>query len=374
MSKAVLFLEDGFYQEGNLLGAPGETMGEVVFNTSMSGYQEIITDPSYKGQIVCMTYPLIGNYGVNSKDMESGKIQTEGFIIKERSKIVSNWQAEESLEDYLKKYDIVGIDGIDTRAVTKHLRVKGSMRGIISSKEFNKEKLKSKLQGCPPIEGRDLVKEVIGDNNQWEPSSGNKPLEEDRKHRVVVIDCGVKRSILNNLSQHFKDVVLVPGKSSLKDVLDLNPDGILFSNGPGDPAGVPYVVDLAKSILQEVKSGSIKASIMGICLGHQILGLAMGGNSYKLKFGHHGGNHPVKDLKTDKIDITAQNHNFCVDIDSLPEELETTHINLYDKTPEGMQHKELQLFSVQFHPEAGPGPFDAHYIFGKFKKMVGEYK
>lgn len=283
MSKAVLFLEDGFYQEGNLLGAPGETMGEVVFNTSMSGYQEIITDPSYKGQIVCMTYPLIGNYGVNSKDMESGKIQTEGFIIKERSKIVSNWQAEESLEDYLKKYDIVGIDGIDTRAVTKHLRVKGSMRGIISSKEFNKEKLKSKLQGCPPIEGRDLVKEVIGDNNQWEPSSGNKPLEEDRKHRVVVIDCGVKRSILNNLSQHFKDVVLVPGKSSLKDVLDLNPDGILFSNGPGDPAGVPYVVDLAKSILQEVKSGSIKASIMGICLGHQILGLAMGGNSYKLK-------------------------------------------------------------------------------------------
>lgn len=374
MSKAVLFLEDGFYQEGNLLGAPGETMGEVVFNTSMSGYQEIITDPSYKGQIVCMTYPLIGNYGVNSKDMESGKIQTEGFIIKERSKIVSNWQAEESLEDYLKKYDIVGIDGIDTRAVTKHLRVKGSMRGIISSKEFNKEKLKSKLQGCPPIEGRDLVKEVIGDNNQWEPSSGNKPLEEDRKHRVVVIDCGVKRSILNNLSQHFKDVVLVPGKSSLKDVLDLNPDGILFSNGPGDPAGVPYVVDLAKSILQEVKSGSIKASIMGICLGHQILGLAMGGNSYKLKFGHHGGNHPVKDLKTDKIDITAQNHNFCVDIDSLPEELETTHINLYDKTPEGMQHKELPLFSVQFHPEAGPGPFDAHYIFGKFKKMVGEYK
>ncbi len=378
MSKAVIFLEDGFYQEGNLIGASGKTVGEVVFNTSMTGYQEIITDPSYKGQIVCMTYPLIGNYGVNSKDTESDKVQVEGFIIKEKSQVYSNWQAEKSLDEYLKENNITGIEGVDTRAITRHIRLKGSMKGIISSVEFKKEKLQQELEKHPSIVGRDLVKEVVGDNKYtWTEGNWNKDIDtqkEKKDKKVTVIDCGVKHSILRNLKNYFGQVEVFPVHSELEKILGSEPQGILFSNGPGDPGGVIKAVDLAKKIIEKIKNGELRVGLMGICLGHQILGLALGGKTYKLKFGHHGGNHPVKDLETGKIDITAQNHNFCVDIDSLPKEMESTHINLYDNTSEGMRHKELPIFCVQFHPEAGPGPFDARHIFGRFRKIVDSVK
>ena len=371
MKKACLLLEDGFYQEGLPLGAEGEVIGEVVFNTSMTGYQEILTDPSYKGQIVCMTYPLIGNYGINSQDVESSQVQVEGFIIKEKSKIYSNWRAEKSLEEYLKENNIVGIEGVDTRAITKHLRVKGSMKGIISTTDFNLESLKEKLEKFPSIVGRDLVKEVFNNQvYQWEQPliSEFSPLISPQG-KVVVIDCGVKYSILRNLKVYFEKVVVTPPVISLEKILEFQPQGILFSNGPGDPEPVSYAIDLAKKIIANLEKGKLNLAVMGICLGHQILGLALGAKTYKLKFGHHGGNHPVKDLRTGKIDITSQNHNFCVDTQTLPEDIEITHINLYDNTPEGITHQRLPLFSVQFHPEAGPGPFDARYIFGKFKEI-----
>ena len=371
MKKACLLLEDGFYQEGLSLGTEGETIGEVVFNTSMAGYQEILTDPSYKGQIVCMTYPLIGNYGINSQDVESSQLQVEGFIIKEKSKIYSNWQAEKSLEEYLKENNIVGIEGVDTRAITKHLRVKGSMRGIISTTDFNLESLKEKLEKSPSIVGRDLVKEVFNSQvYEWEQPliSEFNPLISPQG-KAVVIDCGVKFSILRNLKVYFEKVIVTPPVISLEKILGFQPQGILFSNGPGDPEPVSYAIDLAKKIIANLEKEKLNLGVMGICLGHQILGLALGAKTYKLKFGHHGGNHPVKDLRTGKIDITSQNHNFCVDSQSLPEDIEITHINLYDNTPEGMAHKKLPLFSVQFHPEAGPGPFDARYIFGRFKEI-----
>jgi len=373
MKKACILLEDGFYQEGSPLGVEGETIGEVVFNTSMSGYQEILTDPSYKGQIVCMTYPLIGNYGVNSQDIESGGVKVEGFIIKERSKIVSNWRAGISLDEYLKKNNIVGIDGLDTRAITRHLRVEGSMKGIISSVDFDSNSLREKLEGFPSIVGRDLVKEVSGKEiYEWkEPLRNTQYAIRNTSHTAVVIDCGVKLSILRNLKTYFKKVVVVPADTSLAHILKLMPQGVLFSNGPGDPQPVSYAVKLAREIIEGLRKRELNLAVMGICLGHQILGLALGGKTYKLKFGHHGANHPVKDLSTGKIDITAQNHNFCIDQESLPADLATTHINLYDHTPEGMEHKSLPVFSVQFHPEAGPGPFDARYIFGKFRDLAG---
>ncbi len=364
--KAVIMLEDGFFQTADYFGAEGETLGEVVFNTSMSGYQEILTDPSYKGQIVCMTYPLIGNYGINSKDIESGWIQVKGFIVRERSRIISNWQAEKSLEDYLRDNNIIGIESVDTRAITRHIRMKGAMKGIISANEFNKENLKAKLDASVPIAGRDLVKEVLSkDVYEWDkdsPGCGDKT--------VVVIDCGVKFSILRNLKKHFKTVWVVPATISIAEILKLKPAGILFSNGPGDPEPVRYAINLAGEIIDRLKSGHINVAVMGICLGHQILGLAIGGKTYKLKFGHHGGNHPVKNLETGRIDITAQNHNFCLDTHSLPKQIKSTYINLYDKTSEGIEHRDLPVFSVQFHPEAGPGPFDAHYLFKKFEELA----
>ena len=370
--KACLLLEDGFYQEGLSLGFDGETIGEVVFNTSMSGYQEILTDASYKGQIVTMTYPLIGNYGVNPQDVESKKVQVEGLIIKERSRVVSSWRAEKSLEEYLRENKVVAIDGLDTRAITRHIRLKGSMKGVISTQDFDTKSLEAKLARFPSIVGRDLAQEVAGK----EPYQWDEMVEDEErkvspaKATVVVIDCGIKFSILRSLRAHFEKVIVVPAKTPLEKILEYKPRGILFSNGPGDPEPITYAAALAREIIAKLEKKEVKLAVMGICLGHQILGLALGGKTYKLKFGHHGGNHPVKDLATGRIDITAQNHNFCVDIESLPKEMEVTHVNLYDNTSEGMQHKKLPLFSVQFHPEAGPGPFDARYLFGRFRQMA----
>jgi carbamoyl-phosphate synthase small subunit len=375
--RAILLLEDGFYLEGVSFGKSGETIGEVVFNTSMAGYQEILTDPSYKGQIVCMTYPLIGNYGVNPYDVESAKIQVEGFIVKERSRVVSNWRAQRSLEDYLKQNSIVAMEGADTRAITKRLRERGSMKGIISTEDFDLKSLQEKLNRFPSIIGRDLVKEVTCQKTyEWNQDLGLRRIESRSKNKflVVAIDCGIKFSILRHLAEHFQKVIVVPATTPLREILKLKPQGILFSNGPGDPQPVKYVIETAKELVERLKRKEIKLGVMGICLGHQILGLAFGGRAQKLKFGHHGGNHPVKELGTGRIDITSQNHNFIIPPETVSrEDLIQTHINLYDHTPEGCQHKKLPIFSVQFHPEAGPGPFDAQYIFNRFEKIIKNY-
>ncbi|NWF52909.1 MAG: glutamine-hydrolyzing carbamoyl-phosphate synthase small subunit [Nitrospirae bacterium] len=391
MVKALLVLSDGTVFEGKNFGAEGETIGEVVFNTSMTGYQEILTDPSYKGQIVTMTYTQIGNYGVNSEDIESvGGPKVEGFIVKEYLPFPSNWRAEkfgvrgsehgaiQSLGDYLKKYGIVGIEGIDTRALTRHLRDNGSQMGIISTKDLNPASLLKKVMKHPGIVGIDLVKEVTSEKGyswkegvwKWIPTDVEIRNEDSviriphsTFKKVVVYDFGVKLSILRNLVNEGFDVSVVPATTPAEEVLDMNPDGILLSNGPGDPSSVTYAIKNTEKLLG-------KKPILGICLGHQIIGLALGGNTYKLKFGHHGGNHPVKDLKTGRVEITSQNHNFCVDIKSLRDQVELTHKNLYDGTEEGMKHVELPLFSVQYHPEAGPGPNDSNYIFKRFREMI----
>ncbi len=356
LKKAIIALEDGTIFEGASFGASGEKTGEVVFNTSMTGYQEILTDPSYKGQIVTMTYPLIGNYGVNEADFESSKPRAEGFIVKEYSLIASNWRSEKSLGDLLKENGIIGLEGIDTRALTKHIRIAGAMKAVISTENFERGNLIKKAKSSPGMVGRDLVKKVTSDKNyDW-----NK----EGKYRVVVIDCGVKYNILRELASRECRVTVVSAKTTTAEILKFKPDGLLISNGPGDPAEVPYVVETVKELLG-------KLPVFGICLGHQILGLSFGGKTYKLKFGHHGGNHPVKDLETGKLAITVQNHGFCVEIDSLNKnDIEITHINLNDQTLEGMRHRKLPVFSVQFHPEASPGPHDMNYLFDNFVKMI----
>jgi len=355
--RAILALEDGTIFEGKSFGASGERTGEVVFNTSMAGYQEILTDPSYKGQIVTMTYPLIGNYGVNLEDVESRKPFVEGFVVKECSRIASNWRSQKSLDEYLKEYNILGIENIDTRALTRHIRLQGAMKAAISDEELDGKRLVEKARESPGLVGRDLVREVTSNRIQhW---------NEEGKYKVVVIDCGVKFNILRKLAENDCRVTIVPYYTDTNKILAEKPDGIVLSNGPGDPAGVSYVVETVKGLIGELP-------IFGICLGHQILGLAFGGKTYKLKFGHHGANHPVKDLKTGKISITVQNHGFCVDIESLnKEDIEITHINLNDNTLEGMKHRRLPLFSVQFHPEASPGPHDTEYLFKEFVDLMG---
>ncbi len=354
--QGIIALEDGTVFRGNSFGACGEITGEVVFNTSITGYQEILTDPSYKGQIVAMTYPLIGNYGVNEEDVESAKPWVEGFIVKEYSRIKSNWRSQKSLADYLKENNIVGIEGIDTRALTRHIRISGAMKAVISTQDLDEKNLISKAKNSPGLAGEDLVEEVSSKN----PYDWNKK----GKYRVAVLDCGVKYNILRKLSTQNSRVRVFPAKVSSEEILNFRPDGLLISNGPGDPAAVPYVIQTVKNLLD-------KLPIFGICFGHQILALSLGGKTYKLKFGHHGANHPVKDLRTGKVAITVQNHSFCVDINSLnTREIEITHINLNDQTLEGMRHKRLPIFSVQFHPEASPGPHDAEYLFGEFVRLM----
>ena len=356
--KAFLALEDGRIFKGESFGAEGEKSGEVVFNTSMTGYQEILTDPSYKGQIVTMTYPLIGNYGINPEDAESAKPWVEGFVIRECSRLTSNWRSRNTLGKYLKKHRILGIEGIDTRALTRHIRLRGAMKAVLSTGGLNKERLVRKAKDSPGLVGRDLVKKVTCRKNyQWRS-------KKSKTWRVVVLDCGVKFNILRELEENNCQATVVPASTKARDILEMKPSGLLLSNGPGDPAGVPYVVKTVKKLIG-------KLPIFGICLGHQMLGLALGGKTYKLKFGHRGANHPVKDLKTGKVVITVQNHGFCVDTDSLnKDDLEITHLNLNDNTLEGMKHRKLPLFSVQFHPEASPGPHDARYLFGEFTGMM----
>jgi carbamoyl-phosphate synthase small subunit len=358
---AYLALEDGRVFNGKTFGAKGEKTGEVVFNTSMSGYQEILTDPSYRGQIVAMTYPLIGNYGINAEDIESDSPKVEGFIVKEWSRLYSNWRGQEGLEEYLKENGIMGIEGIDTRTLTKHIRTAGAMKAVISTLDYNKDSLVEKARASPGLVGRDLVKEVTCKSPyRWSEGSGTDNL----RFKVVVMDFGVKYNILRKLKQAGCEVQVVPASTSSEEVLAYKPDGLLLSNGPGDPAGIPYVINTVRKLLD-------KLPIFGICLGHQLLGMAFGGSTYKLKFGHRGGNQPVKNILTGKVDITAQNHGFCVDINSLnQDEVELTHINLNDQTLEGMRHRKHPIFSVQYHPEASPGPHDASYLFNEFIKMM----
>ncbi|RKY64409.1 MAG: carbamoyl phosphate synthase small subunit [Candidatus Latescibacterota bacterium] len=361
--RAMIALEDATIFEGRAFGATGERTGEVVFNTSMMGYQEILTDPSYRGQIVTMTYPLIGNYGVNEEDFESAKPQVEGFIVKEYSRIFSNWSARKSLDGFLKENNIFAIEGVDTRALTRHIRCAGAMKAIISTEDLDKDSLIEKARGCPGLVGRDLVKEVTCQRiYQWSKNG---------KYRVLVIDCGVKHNILRELAKAHCQVTVAPASVKLEDILKIEPDGLLLSNGPGDPAGVPYLAEAIKRVISRLPN----LPIMGICLGHQILALALGGKTYKLKFGHRGGNQPVKDLSTGKVSITAQNHGFCVDIRSLKDkEVEVTHINLNDHTLEGMRHKRYPIFSVQYHPEASPGPHDVKYLFTQFVRLMEKHK
>jgi carbamoyl-phosphate synthase small subunit len=370
--KAILALEDGTVFEGRSFGVSGEKSGELVFNTSMTGYQEILTDPSYKGQIVIMTYPLIGNYGINDEDVESQAPKVEGFIIKENCSIFSNWRGNKPLSDYLIRHRIMGVEGMDTRALTKHIRMAGAMKAFLSTEDHSRERLIEKARSSPGLIGRDLVKEVSCQNPyEWTlanplqfSNSDLHPSTPPSQHKVAVLDFGVKSNILRSLREWHCEVVVLPASSKAETVLSYQPDGILLSNGPGDPEGVPYAIETVRQLMG-------KKPIFGICLGHQLLGLAFGGRTFKLKFGHRGANQPVKDLKTGRVMITSQNHGFCVDPESLnPNEVEITQMNLNDRTVEGMRHQNLPIFSVQYHPEASPGPHDTQNLFGEFVKMM----
>ena len=365
---AILGLEDGTVFFGYSLGAEGETGGEVVFNTSMTGYQEILTDPSYKGQIVTMTYPEIGNYGVNDEDIESDKVQVNGFVIKELSPTVSNWRAKGDLDSYLKNFGVVGIWGIDTRALVKKIRERGVIRGVISTEDLDPKSVVDKARNIPDISKQDLISKVATqhiyywDEADWDLFKGYRKKLNDRP-LLAVIDFGVKYNILRRFTSEGVRVAVLPPNLPFEEIEALKPDGVFLSNGPGDPENVIYGIKAAKYFFG-------KLPVMGICLGHQIIGIALGAKTYKLKFGHHGGNHPVKNLITGHVEITAQNHNFAVDENSLPKEVEITHINLLDNTLEGMKHSKLPIMSVQYHPEASPGPHDSYYIFKEFKKLM----
>lgn len=370
--KAMLVLADGRAFCGWSLGAEGETVGEVVFNTSMTGYQEIITDPSYAGQIVAMTYPLIGNYGVNEEDEEARPIRLEGLVVRESCPHPSNWRAKGTLDQYLRRHGIVGIEGIDTRALTRHIREAGAQTGIISTVDLDPKSLAGRAAAAPRLEGRDLVKGVtcrqsyMWQDGIWDIASGYRREETvDGRFYVVAYDYGIKRNILRNLVASGCRVEVVPADTPAASVLARKPDGVFLSNGPGDPAALPYAVEAVQRII-------LHKPLFGICLGHQILCLALGGTTYKLKYGHHGGNQPVKDQATGKVEITVQNHGFAVDLASMGRDMICTHVNLNDRTVEGMAHRKLPVFSVQYHPEASPGPHDALHLFGRFTQMMRE--
>jgi len=367
--KAILLLQDGTLFEGKSFGAKGQKCGEVVFNTSMTGYQEILTDPSYNEQIITMTYPLIGNYGTNDGDWESRRVFVSGFIVKENCDYPSNWRNGRSLSEYLKENNVVGMEGIDTRKLVRHIREQGAMKGIISSDQFDIKKLKAKLDDYPGLVNRDIVKDVTASKEyNWDKPAVDvlKPSDEQpaKKFKVIAMDFGIKQNILRLLVSHGCDVTVVPAHTPAKEILSRQPDGVFLSNGPGDPAAVSYAVETIRQLLGNVP-------MFGICLGHQLLSLALGGKTYKLKFGHRGANHPVKNYDTSQIEITSQNHGFCVDLDSLKDkDVELTHVNLNDNTSEGVRSKKLRAFSVQYHPEASPGPHDSSYLFDYFVDMM----
>jgi carbamoyl-phosphate synthase small subunit len=367
--QAKLALEDGTVYTGRGFGAAGETFGEVVFNTSMTGYQEVLTDPSYKGQIVTMTYPLIGNYGINPDDVESRRPQVEGFIVRELTRIPSNYRSHGTLDAYLAANRILGLEGIDTRALVRRLRVRGTMTGVLSTTDLDDASLVHKARHSPNIVGRDLVREVVPERAFPWADGFTSPLTSylaarPAAHHVVALDFGMKWNILRCLVQVGCRVTVVPGTATAEQVLSYRPDGIFLSNGPGDPAPLAYAIETIRNLAG-------KKPIFGICLGHQLLGLALGAKTFKLKFGHRGANQPVLNHQTGRVEITTQNHGFAVAVDSLPRELEPTHINLNDNTLEGMRHRRYPLFSVQYHPEASAGPHDSCYLFEEFRKLMG---
>ena len=374
---AILALEDGRVFRGWSFGAEGEAFGEVIFNTSMTGYQEIFTDPSYRGQLVTLTYPHIGNVGVNDLDYESVRPFLAGVIVREYSRIPSSWRAQKDLSTFLKEYGIPAIEGIDTRALTRHIRERGAMTGVISTVELDPEKAVEKAKNAPKLEGRDLVQEVTRDramiwhqgiHKNWLPLGLGEQVERRDPLHILVYDFGVKYNILRSLAHRGCRLTVVPAQTSAAEALAQKPDGIFLSNGPGDPFAVKYAIETTKQLFGKVP-------MFGICLGHQIMALALGAKTFKMKFGHHGANHPVKNLKTGYVEITAQNHGFAVDIDSLvKKDVEVTHLNLNDQTLEGFRHKNLPLFAVQYHPEASPGPHDSQYLFDEFVLMVESHR
>jgi carbamoyl-phosphate synthase small subunit len=377
--RALLALEDGRIFEGESFGKRGTEVGEICFNTSMTGYQEVLTDPSYRGQIVAMTYPLIGNYGTNATDQESTRPHVRGFVIEELSQLPSNWRAEESLDDYLRRWKVAGVQGIDTRALTRHLRTRGAMKACLTTEKMSPEEAVTKAIEGKGVIGMDYVREVTTSTIfQWDPTdewsrqwslatADESPRLPPIRHRIVAFDYGMKRNILRSLRQRGFGVTVVPATTTTDEVLALDPDGIFLSNGPGDPEALPYAHETVRGLIGQ-------KPIFGICLGHQVLGFAFGGRTFKLKFGHRGGNQPVKDLRSGKVAITSQNHGFAVDPESLPPEIEVTHVNLNDNTIEGMRHKTLPVFSVQYHPEAAPGPHDAEYLFEQFAELIENEK
>ncbi len=378
---AILALEDGRLFNGRAAGAITRRGGEVVFNTSLTGYQEVFTDPSYAGQIVCLTYPHIGNVGANLEDEESSRPYIESLIVREFSQVSSNWRSAETTQLYLNRHKIPVIWDIDTRALVRHIRNVGALRGVVSTDGTPAEQLVFEAKQLPSMSGQELASRVTCAKpygwdtgsvdvavSPWAEQMGESNANgETRKHRVVAYDYGIKQNILRLLVDHHCEAYVVPAQTSAEDVLAMEPDGVFLSNGPGDPEPIGYAVENIQKLIGRVP-------IFGICLGHQLCGLALGGKTFKLKFGHHGSNHPVKNLLTEQVEITAQNHGFCVDPESLPSsKVEITHINLNDNTNEGMRHKSLPLFSVQYHPEASPGPHDSHYLFTQFTDLMKEF-
>lgn len=368
-SAAWMAFENGVVLKGRSVGASGESTGDLVFNTAMSGYHEILTDPSYAGQVVLMTYPLIGNYGVAEEDSESNQAWAEAFVMKEMSSVHSNYRSSLSLTEYLEKNGIVGIDGVDTRRITKMVRESGCLRCVVSTDDLNEESLVAKAKGAPSTDGRDLASEVsTKETYTWDAGYDESypdfvPPADGRRLRCVAYDFGIKRNILRSLVHNGFDVTVVPAWTPADEVLAMDPECLFLSNGPGDPAAVTRSIDAVSNLVD-------KKPIFGICLGHQILSIVLGAKTTKMPFGHHGANHPVRDIQTGKVEITSQNHSFAVDADTIPDHLELTHVNLNDQTVEGMKHKELPVFSVQYHPEAAPGPLDSSYLFPRFREMV----